>query len=304
MNAKRWAAGVRCMAVFGLLLAAALSRAAGPLYLWEIEGPASGSGPAGYLFGTVHVCDRACFPLPDAVQQALAASDSLGLELDPEDPELGRRLMAAALLPAGRRLDEGLPAELRPRLQAVADRLGLPRPVLQRMQPWMVSTLLTLRAAEGAGFVTDQGVDVWLARAARQRGLPLRPLETVERQIAALSAGGDAAQAAGLAEAVELIERGEAGAYFRDLIEAWRSGDVDAVDGIMKDGAADPALAPMMAEVLDQRNREMAETLQARLRAGGRPFIAVGAAHFGGESGLLAELARRGFRLHQVQAGP
>lgn len=78
-------------------------------------------------------------------------------------------------------------------------RLGLPPEAVQRLQPWMVSTLLTIRVAELAGFHTEQGVDLWLAaRQARERGKPLWALETVERQIEAMAGGGDAAQVASL----------------------------------------------------------------------------------------------------------
>ena len=174
--------------------------------------------------------------------------------------------------------------------------------MLQRMQPWMASTLLTLRAAGSAGFVTEQGVDLWLARAAHERGLPLYALETVERQLEALAAGGDEAQAAGVAEVVDMVERGDAREYFTELLEAWRGGDVERVDSLLRDEGASEQMAPMLAEVLDARNREMADAIVARLQPGRRVFVAVGAGHFGGDAGLLAALSGRGFTLRQVEA--
>jgi hypothetical protein len=39
-----------------------------------------------------------------------------------------------------------------------------------------------------------------------------------------LSGGGDAAQLAGLTEVIELIESGEARAYFQSMLDAWRTG--------------------------------------------------------------------------------
>jgi hypothetical protein len=119
------------------------------------------------------------------VRKALGAADSLALELDLADPAVMQRLGEAALLPAGTRLDARLPPALRPRLVLASTRMGLPPEAVQRLQPWMVSTLLTVRLAETVGFRTEQGVDLWLAGAARATGKPLWALETVDRQIEA-----------------------------------------------------------------------------------------------------------------------
>ena len=90
----------RGLVMAAVLLWAGAAAAKGPLYLWELS-DARGELQA-WLYGTIHVCDAACFPLPANVQKALAAADSLALELDPSDPLLARRLGEAALLPAGR----------------------------------------------------------------------------------------------------------------------------------------------------------------------------------------------------------
>ena len=290
----------RGLVVAAVLLWAGVAAAKGPLYLWELS-DARGELRA-WLYGTIHVCDAACFPLPADVQKALAAADSLALELDPADPLLARRLGEAALLPAGQQLDALLPPALRPRLAAVAARLGLPGEVLQRLQPWMAGTLLTVRAAQQAGFGTEHGVDLWLARAARERGLALVELESVDRQIRALAAGGVAAQRASLAEIIALIEDDAAPAYFAGLLAAWRAGQAEQIDRLVREDAASPEMAPLLAELLDARNREMADAIATRLQPGRRAFIAVGAGHFGGAGGLLELLASRGFRLRQVEA--
>ncbi len=282
-----------------LLLWGGLAAARGPLYLWELR---DGDGELrAWLYGTIHVCDAACFPLPPPVRAALAAADSLALELDPDDPQLGPRLGQAGMLADGRQLDALLPFDLRMRLAAAAARVGLPERALQRMQPWMAGIVLSVRAAQQAGFGTDQGVDLWLARSARARGQTLWALETIERQIAALAAGGEAAQRAGLTEIITLIEDDAASDHFARILAAWRGGDVAQIDRVLRDESGDAETAPLLAELLDRRNREMADTIVGRLGPGRRPFIAVGAGHFGGPGGLLEVLAGRGFRLRQVE---
>jgi len=293
--------GRRALLSLALALWAGLAAAGGPLFLWELQ-DARGV-LRGWLYGTIHVCDAACFPLPAPVREALAAADSLALELDPADPALGPALARAGMLPPERRLDEHLPPALRPRLAAALAAVGVADAPAQRMQPWLLGTLMTLQAARLAGFHTEQGVDLWLATQARARGLPLWSLETVERQIAALSAGGDAAQLASLVEVIELIEQQSGSRYFGAMLDAWRQGDPAALDRLMREEMAGPGTEPLLADLLDQRNAEMAEVISARLQHGPRPFIAVGAGHFGGPAGLLERLAQRGWRPVQVVEG-
>ncbi len=293
--------GCRALLSLAFVLWAGLAAAGGPLFLWELK-DAQGA-LRGWLYGTIHVCDAACFPMPAPVREALARAGGLALELDPADPALGPALARAGALPAGQQVDALLPPPLRPRLAAALAAVGVADAPAQRLQPWLLGTLMTLQAARLAGFHTEQGVDLWLATQARARGLPLWSLETVERQIAALSAGGDAAQLASLVEVIELIEQQSGSRYFGAMLDAWRRGDPAALDHLLRDEMASPGMAPLLADLLDQRNAEMADVISARLQQGPRPFIAVGAGHFGGPGGLLELLAQRGWRPVQVVEG-
>lgn len=285
-----------------MLLVAGQAFAAGPTFLWELR-DARGAVRA-WLFGTIHVCDEACFPLPGVVREAFAKADVLALELDPDDPQLVVQLRKAGMLPSGQRLGQRLPPELNTRLERVAAGFGLPAEAIQRLQPWMVATLLSLQAADKAGYGASQGVDLWLARQARARGLPLLALETARRQVAALGAGGEKAQLAYLAEVVDLIDSGEASAYFGAMLQAWRDGDAAELDRLMREEMAGEAMQPLLDALLDQRNREMALRIDKQLKTGRRPFVAVGAAHLGGPSGLVVQLAAKGYKLRQLDATP
>jgi uncharacterized protein YbaP (TraB family) len=223
----------------------------------------------GWLYGTIHVCDAACFPLPAPVREALAAADGLALELDPADPSSGRRWPGPAccrrsagwMSPAAR----AAPAPCR----GAGGGRGGGRSA-QRLQPWLLGTLMTLQAARLAGFHTEQGVDLWLATEARARGLPLVALETVERQIAALSAGRRGA--AGEPRRGDRAHRTAVRPpYFAAMLAAWRRGDPAALDHLLRDEMASPGMAPLLADLLDQRNAEMLEAITARLQPGQRP---------------------------------
>lgn len=269
-----------------------------PLFFWELR---DGEGAVrAHLYGTVHVCDARCTPPPRPVTRALDRASLLVLELDPEDMGLPYKIAQAGRLPAGQTLNQILSPGLMARLNGAAARLGLAPQMLQPMQPWLVNALLGVQAAARAGYRTENGVDLWLAQVGRGRRLRLEALETPERQIAALSAGGDTAQHAALAQTVDLVLEDRFAAYFAELLAAWRAGDVATLDQLMQEEVGSDA-APVMEALLDARNLEMAAAIEQQLKPGKRPFIAVGAGHMGGPRGLLALLAARGFRPVQVE---
>jgi uncharacterized protein YbaP (TraB family) len=70
---------------------------------------------------------------------------------------------------------------------------------------------------------------------------------------------------ASLTEVIELIESGEARVYFQSMLDAWRAGDVRALDHLLREALATEAMVPLFVEMLDRRNREMADTLVRRL---------------------------------------
>lgn len=285
-----------------LCLAATLGAAtvrADPL-LWEVR-DAEGA-LRGHLFGTVHLCNEACYPLPPDVIEAFAGSAALALELDPADDTMGPSLAAAGSLPPGQQLDGLLPEDLRPTLALAIERSGADGTAIRAMRPWLASMVLMVAAAERAGYGARWGVDLWLAREARATDRPLIALETVERQIAALSAGGDATQLEALGQMLRLVRDDGVGPFLERVRAAWQQGDGDSLLGMIDEGGDESLLEPLIDDLVDARNLEMAHHVGELLSRGPRLFVAVGAAHFGGPRSLVARLAAMGFALRRIGA--
>lgn len=283
--------------VLCLALAGGTPALAGGL-LWRISDP--DGTLRGHLFGTVHLCDARCFPLDDAVREAFADARVLALELDPANEHMARALAAAGLLPAGERLDRRLSPALADRLKRAAIQAGADPASLLRMRPWLASSILAVMAASKAGFEAERGIDLWLAGEARSRGMPIVELETVERQIRALSAGGDRTHRAMLEQTVDLILDGRAEAYFGEVRGAWARGDAARLLEMVAEGVAQDDVQPLIDELVLARNREMAERMAELLASRDGVFIAIGAAHLGGTLSVVSELQRRGFELTPV----
>jgi len=261
--------------------------------LWQVAGP---HGERGWLFGTVHALPPGLAWETPAIDAALAGADRLVLEIaEPGDGAAARRAFLRLAATAGQPpLAERLPPRLRPQAARLAADAGLDRQASRRLEDWAVALTLARAGDRQAGRSTAAGVEPGLRR--RARGLPLVGLETAAGQLGLFDRLDGAAQRALLAAVVaESADRGLA----ERLIGAWARGDVAAIaDEASRGLLADPRLR---AALLVERNRRWAGGIEAMLRADGRPFVAVGAAHLAGADGLPALLAARGWTVRRVQ---
>jgi hypothetical protein len=82
------------------------------------------------------------------------------------------------------------------------------------------------------------------------------------------------------------------------IMEAWRRGDVETLARSTHAAYADfPAFGDRL---LSARNRRWLPKLEGFVKSGRTYFVVVGAAHLGGNDGLLALLRGRGFRVEQI----
>jgi len=123
--------------------------------LWEIAAPGQ---PPGYLFGTIHSGEPAVLALPEPVQQAFDAADSVVLEvlLDLDAMRDSSQLM---LLGDGRLLSDITGQALFEQTSRAIRARGIPDVVLERMKPWAAAVTLSMPAPE-AGAAGTRGWEV------------------------------------------------------------------------------------------------------------------------------------------------
>ncbi|HWH83048.1 MAG TPA: TraB/GumN family protein, partial [Burkholderiaceae bacterium] len=272
-------------------------------FLWRIEK----GGHSSWLYGTLHV-GRAAWTTPGPrTAAALAASQVLALELDLLDPAMQQRMAQAMLsalnTPAPYASVASLPPELRERLRPLAEAACLPEGSDVMLSPALEIALLGAAAVQGDGLRAEHGIDLALARRARDAGRTIVSLETPEAQIAAMQPSGSAAETLEfVGRSLDELEAGRARTLLLRTAQVWADGDWAALAGYAAwcdclNTAADRA---DMARLLDQRNPAMAAAIDALHAGGQRVFAAVGSLHLTGPQGLPALLARRGYRVERI----
>ncbi len=262
--------------------------------LWQIMD--KGGTVRGWMFGTVHALPPGTQWLRPAITDALAKSDRLVLEIaEPLDQTVAGEALArlagtAGLPPPTQRL----PAAYREKLAQVYRKLGLTDADFQDTESWAVALQLAAIAGQKAGADPRSGVEPRLRELAGAK--PIAGFETIDSQFGIFDALPDREQQVLLkevtAEAATDIDE-EA-----DMVALWLRGDdlgiaAEASSGFLADSGLHEAL-------LTQRNRAWADKLDAMLKAGAKPFVAVGAAHLAGSDSLQRLMLARGWTIKRV----
>ncbi|MEF2552190.1 TraB/GumN family protein [Aurantimonas sp. A2-1-M11] len=271
--------------------------------LFRIEKP--GVAPS-FLLGTMHLADSRVLALSPQADAALQSARRLVVETtDVLEPAKAAAAFFAhpelINLPRGQTLADLLSDEEEERVKGALTARGMPFQAVHTLQPWFLSISLMLPACEMAHRADGAAVlDAALARRAQAAGKPVEGLESSAEQLTALASLPMDLQVEGLVATVDLA------AHLPDVMEMMVSLYVDGriamilptIEAAIPNGAvlvgAGEGYAEFERRIVTDRNRRMAERMQPMLAAGGT-FVAVGALHLPGDTGIVALLRNQGW---------
>jgi len=273
--------------------------------LWRVE--REGVAPS-YLFGVIHSTDDGAVAVARQAAEFVASAKVVATELGGQLDAAGKGALASAMLAKALARDEDTfaPALTGADAAAVETHLasrGVPKQMAHHLRLWFLAAASALpscetaRAAEGL-----PEIDELIARAGRDRGLPVVALETIQEQIDALAAAPAdvcATMLAADARAPELDD--DAYATMLRLYREKRPAEMLAVGDVMpgltpRERAAEDVFTRLL---LVGRNEVMAARAEPLIAAGGA-FIAVGALHLSGKTGLIERFRVAGYRVVDV----
>lgn len=275
---------------------------------WRVTAP-DPAVPPSFLLGTIHLTDERVTRLPEAVAAALdgarvlAVENTTALKTD-QDPAAMQLFLQLAVYTDGRSLKTVLSEDEVATLLTALTARGLPSWLFLAWKPWaVVVSALTYPPCEMKRLVGGvKFLDAALVARASAAGKPLADLEEFTGQLGTIAAVPEAVQVALLKGSLKLEPM--AADLHETMVQLYGAGRIGTLIGLSKALMAEAVpgadFAPFWTGLLDTRNARMVESA-ARLAGEGNAFIAAGAGHLIGETGLVAGLRRAGFTVEPVR---
>ena len=258
--------------------------------LWKI----SKAGKHSYLLGTMHSDDERVTRLPSVVQQAFEQANSFTAEIK-MDAESLFKVGQLMLNPSGNKLDQQLDKKDYQLCVRLMNDRGIPEMALRNMKAWAIAITLSLPKNIG-GMV----LDMKLYLDAQARGKQLYGLETAEEQMKVFDRLDQQQHVAMLRDV--LHQQNNIDVMYKELVDAYLSRDLHRLQQLDEKymSKEDEALRHFFQhELINKRNQLMFERMRPQLQQG-NAFIAVGALHLPGQTGLLQLLHEQGYQLSAI----
>jgi hypothetical protein len=273
--------------------------------LWKIEKPGI---PPSYLFGTMHLSDPRIATLAPAVKDIIAQSKSVTLEV----ADLSEKAVAAAMTKTaplivytnGQSLKKALSDDEYKGVEQTITKAGMPGELAATMKPWLISMLLATSDCERKQVAAGKTVlDLQVAAEAQKHGIAITGLETIESQLGALADIPDDQQIAMLKVGLKFIDRADD--MTETLVQMYVKRQIGAAMPFQLALATQSGISPSVFDgfrksMLIDRNAHMRDAALPMLDKGSA-FIAVGALHLPGPTGLVALLRESGYIVTPVE---
>lgn len=277
--------------------------AANSQLLWKISGKdAKGDS---YLFGTHHIAPVSLIDTTPGLKDAMAGVDAVYGEINMSEmtsPSAQQVIMSAAMAPADSTVTKLLTAEQIDSVNAVLgkytngmlklDQLAMFKPRMIDTQLGMLQTMVAFPEFNG-----QEQLDNTIQLKCRELGKNIKGFETLEQQMNLLMSGSMTEQASDLMESVR--KDSEAAEKARKLANAYMSADINTIENMFLD--PDLGMDEKSRKMLiDDRNADWLKQLSSILPSES-VFIAVGAGHLIGDTGLIKELQKAGYTVTPVK---
>lgn len=259
--------------------------------LWEISG--RGLAKPSYLFGTIHLICPTDFSLSDSLKSTISRTKQVALEMDMDDPGMMAGMMKTMNMTAGNELKKLVTAQEYERLNHFfQDSVHVGLAMFERAKPFVLmgplfNTLLDCQ---------PQSYEMALVELAGKQKSEVIGIETLEEQMAIFDTIPYKDQMKMLLSLVDSLPA--ARKEFKSLVALYKAQNINELYQMtMKSEFGMEGNEEVM---LFARNQKWIPRIR-RIASAKPTFFAVGAAHLGGEKGVIALLRKEGFRVRAVK---
>lgn len=278
--------------------------AKGTVFMWEVRAR-EGSGKL-YLLGSIHVGRADMFPLSPTITNAFENSDALAVECDVttlyQRPDY-LELMEKVMYTDGTTIRDHIPEDLYEKVDTLLKERGLSIKYFSLYKPIILSQNISNLLLEEWGYSSDNGIDVHFINLAREKGMEIIEIESVDFQLDLLGGFPDKIQVLDLKETVEDTESYKEA--MENMFSLWTAGDVERFEELIfqEDTSLTAEEKELYREyekqMFDDRNYNMAAKAEEYLKTEKTIFFVVGSGHMVGETGVVKLLRDRGYEVVQ-----
>jgi uncharacterized protein len=256
--------------------------------VWKVSGP---NGGTLYLGGSIHGLQSTDYPLPSAYNRAFDLSSRIVFEDDGKaSPYTVKRFLKSWEYPKNDSLKNHIDPRVYDYLRRVFAVWNVPEADFSKLRPW---ALVTWFSSLGTNLL---GVEYYLKGRAQANHKPIDGLESFREHTEIISGLTD--HQAQLVLLVGFIPQAPGTEKRKQIINAWRAGDVDTIARDMRNDFRD--LPSFYQRLIVDRNRNWIPKIERYLRGRDTCFVVAGAGHMGGPEGILALLKARGYTIEQL----
>jgi uncharacterized protein len=253
----------------------------------------------------MHVTDSRISTLSPSVDEKVKAARVMVLELkeiaNKQQLALKMKSFTSALnMPDGKTVWDVIPDDQEKAVRSNPAIAMMPAAQIERLQPWVLMQSLSAPFCEQLRQPFKKSLDEALALRAQDAGVPVFGLEEVAEQIRVMSSVTMKEQVEALVAAVG--RKTSAEDIYITMVEMYLNRQVSALMPLYsrlpeeKNEHLEKTNAKLMTALLDKRNVVMAKRARQHLDKG-NAFIAVGALHLPGETGLVQLLRKAGYKV-------
>ena len=260
--------------------------------LWRVSG--NGIKDPSYLFGTFHLLCKEDIHFSEQLKKAIKRSNTIYMEMDMDDPSTMLSGMLYMNMKDGKKLEDLYSPEEYERLENYfSDTLNMPLMLLQKAKPYFLVALLYPRMMNCE---TPAGVEEELMKIAKESKKEIKGLETMQFQASVFDSIPYEWQAKELLKSIDSfsVYKDE----FDKMLALYKNQQLDSMESMIdKSEFGADRYGDLL---LTDRNKNWVKQLKTIMK-NESVFVAVGAGHLLGDTGLINLLKKAGYKVEPLQ---
>ncbi|MBC8046180.1 MAG: TraB/GumN family protein [Fimbriimonadaceae bacterium] len=258
--------------------------------LWEISG--NGLENPSYLYGTIHMIDKKDFYVRPLIDSMLSRAEQVAFEIKLDDLAALMKIQTMLDLPEGKTIQGMMnEADYEKLKKYFADSLSVDLDMLNNQKPFILIQKISENYIKGE----RESFELYFLMQCMKKQKPIIGLETVEEQVGIFDIIPYEEQITWLTDWSDSSAKYDQ--VFADMITAYKMEDIQALATLMKESS--PELMKYDDLFINDRNKNWIPKIEAMIKD--KPtFIAVGAGHLPGESGVIELLRKKGYTVKAI----